>query len=92
MATDVRDNPELSRYELFLDGAMVGVADYRIEGATVVFPHTEVDPLYRGQGLAAVLVRTALDHVRASGRTVVPQCWYVAEFMASNPAYRDLAA
>jgi predicted GNAT family acetyltransferase len=38
------------------------------------------------------LVRYALDHVRATNRRVEPQCWYVAQFIAENPEYADLAA
>jgi hypothetical protein len=86
----VRDNPEASRYELFLDGRLIGLADYRVRGDVVVIPHTQIDPELQGQGLGAVLVRGALDHVRRTGRTVVAQCWYVARFVEENPDYEDL--
>jgi predicted GNAT family acetyltransferase len=92
MATEVRDNPERSRYELFIDGEVVGIADYSLEGDVAVFPHTEIEARLRGQGLGAVLVRGALDDARARGFTVVPQCWYVAQFIEQHPTYRDLLA
>jgi predicted GNAT family acetyltransferase len=92
MAMEVRNNTELSRYELEVDGELVGIADYRVDGTAVVFPHTEIRPSLRGQGLAAALIRAALDETRAAGQTVVPQCSYVADFIASNPEYRDLVA
>jgi uncharacterized protein len=92
MAHEVRHNTAASRYELLLDGRVVAVADYRAEGDVLVFPHTEVEAARRGQGLGAELVRAALDDVRRSGRTVVPRCWYVAEFIDANPEYRDLLA
>lgn len=92
MPTEVHDNPERSRYELYVDGEIAGVAEYSVRGNTIVFPHTVIDRDKRGRGLGAVLVRTALDDVRESGRTVVPQCWYVAEFIDENPGYRDLVA
>jgi predicted GNAT family acetyltransferase len=57
-----------------------------------VFPHTVVVPHLRGRGLGAELVRQALDDVRISGRQVIATCWYVADFIQANPAYRDLAA
>src|SRR5690606_29893596 len=69
-----------SRYVLRLDGRVVGVADYRDRGDALVFHHTEIDPARRGHGLGAILVRGALDDVRARGRVIVPTCWYVAEF------------
>lgn len=90
MTTSVRHAPERSRYELVVDGATVGVADYRVHGATWVFPHTEIAPTHRGQGLGAELVRGALDDVRRAGGRVVPRCWYVADFIEGHPDYRDL--
>jgi predicted GNAT family acetyltransferase len=90
--TEVRKNAEASRYELVLDDEVVGVADYRVQGDAVVFPHTEITARLRGKGLAAELVRAALDDVRGTGSRVIPTCWYVAEFIDSNPEYQDLLA
>lgn len=90
MALEVRKNEAGSRYELHVDGDLVGVADYAVDGDRVVIPHTEIDPRRRGQGLAAVLVREALDDLRASGQTVVPTCWYVAQYIQEHPEYHDL--
>ncbi len=87
---DFRKNTERSRYELLYGEVVVAVADYVERPDVVVFPHTEVDPQLRGRGLAAELVRQALDDVRASGRHVVASCWYVADFIDANPTYADL--
>jgi predicted GNAT family acetyltransferase len=92
VATETRNNVEESRYELVLDGDVVGVADYRVTGDTVVFPHTEIRAALRGRGYGEQLVRAALDDVRGDGRTVVPTCWFVAQFIEDNPEYRDLVA
>lgn len=92
MTTEVRKVEERSRYELLVDGELAGVADYREQGDVTVFPHTEIDPSRRGQGLGAVLVQGALDDVRTQGRTVVPTCWYVAEFIEQHADYADLRA
>lgn len=92
MAATVRNAEDRSRYELVDDGEVVGIADYRIDGDHVVFPHTEVRPHRRGEGLGQVLVRGALDDVRSSGRLVVPRCWFVAQFFDANPGYADLRA
>jgi hypothetical protein len=89
---EFRKNDELSRYELVDAGDVVALADYRVLPDAVVFPHTETLPSRRGQGLAAVLVRQALDDVRSTGTRVVPACWYVAEFITANPEYADLLA
>ncbi|MEY2588917.1 MAG: uncharacterized protein QOJ67_901 [Acidimicrobiaceae bacterium] len=90
MSNAVRHNAEASRYELYVDGELAGIAEYMITGDRIVFPHTEIDPSRRGQGLGAELVRGALDDVKPTGRAVVPRCWYVAEFIDANPEYQPL--
>jgi uncharacterized protein len=89
---EVRHNAARSRYEISVDGRLVGFADYRADGDTIVFPHTEIEPSMRNEGLGAELVRGALDDVRARGGTVVAQCWYVAEFIEQHREYADLLA
>lgn len=92
MDTQVRKAEDRSRYELLLDGRVVGVADYHDTGDALVFPHTEIDRAHRGKGLGEVLVRAALDDVRSQGRTIVPSCWFVRDFLAAHPDYDDLRA
>jgi predicted GNAT family acetyltransferase len=92
METEMRNNREQCRYELVIDGEVVGLAEYRVVGDVVVFPHTEIERSRRGNGLGAELVKYALDDVRAGNRRVRPQCWYVAEFIAEHPEYADLAS
>jgi uncharacterized protein len=92
MSPTVRDNPDRSRYELVEDDQVVGIADYVIDGDRVIMPHTVIDPARRGGGLGAVLVQGALDDIRKAGRTVVPRCWFVAEFLELNADYADLLA
>jgi predicted GNAT family acetyltransferase len=96
----VRNNTVLSRYELVEQESnatggeggetVVGIADYRIDGDRIVFPHTVIDSSRRGRGLGAVLIEGALSDVRGSGRRVVPQCWFVAEYLELHPEYADL--
>lgn len=90
MASSIRHDPERSRYELVVDGVTVGVADYRVDDGTWVFSHTEIVPARRGRGHGAELVRGALDDVRKAGGRVVPQCWYVADFIEAHPDYQDM--
>jgi predicted GNAT family acetyltransferase len=89
----VRHHPEARRYELWDDGSMVGVADYRpgSEGV-LVFPHTEIATHRRGEGLGERLVRAALDDVRERGLRIVPACWFVDDFVRNNPDYAELVA
>ncbi len=81
-----------SRYEVVVDGTRRGHAEYQLHGDVMTFTHTLTDPAMRGRGLAATVVRRALDDARVAGRTVVPQCWYVAQFIDQHPEYDDLLA
>jgi len=92
MAIEVSHNTDRSRYEIFVDGRLAGIADYRDRGDAVVFPHTEIDSSMRGQSLGAQLVQAALDDVRGTGKTVIPSCWFVAQFIDEHPEYKDLLA
>jgi len=92
MTCVVTKNEAAQRYELHVDGELAGIADYHEQGDALVFPHTEIDPRRRGQGLGAVLVQGAMDDVRPTGKKVVPSCWYVAQWLDENPTYKDLRA
>ncbi len=92
MSIEVTKNDQRSRYEISVDGDESGFADYQERGSQVVLPHTVIDPAARGQGLAALLVRFALDDIRSRGRSVVPACSYVSGFIAKSPEYADLVA
>ena len=89
---EVRKNEGRSRYELVEDGEVLAIADYQERGDVVVFPHTVVTPSRRGQGLGEQLVDHALRDVQASGRTVHPTCWFVAEYLEAHPELADRRA
>jgi uncharacterized protein len=86
----VRDNPAQSRYELFVDDQLVGLATYVLDGETMTIPHTEVQPRFEGQGLGARLARFALDDVRERGLRLAPSCSFIAAFVKRHPDYQDL--
>lgn len=91
MATEVHDAPERNRYEVTVDGALAGFAVYRdLDGGPRVFTHTEVFPEFEGQGVGSALARGALDDVRASERTLVPQCPFIEAYIHDHPDYGDL--
>jgi uncharacterized protein len=92
MEPTVRDVPEADRYEIRDGEQLLGHADYRRQGDTVVFIHTEVDQNSDRSGLGSTLVRAALDDVRARGGSVVPQCSFVRGWIERHPEYADLVA
>ena len=92
MATDVRHAADRSRYELLVDGELVGIADYQERDGALVMPHTEISSDRRGQGLGDVLVDGALADIRARGQKIVPACWFVREYVDRHPEAADLLA
>ena len=90
---DVTDHPEAHRYEARdADGTVLGFSAYRRSGDVVVITHTEVDDDQEGRGVGSVLVRGALDDIRASGRTVRPLCPFVRAWIDRHPEYADLVS
>ena len=86
----VTDNPERERYEIHVDGELAGFAEYRGRKETRSFTHTEIDERFEGQGLGGILVKEALDHVRANGMQVIPICPFVKAYLGRHPEYVDL--
>lgn len=78
------------RFELRVDGELVGFADYQVRGDRMVFDHTEIDPASGGRGYGGVLVRAALDDVRTQGLKAVPACSFVDDYINRHPEYADL--
>ncbi len=92
MSIEITHNAEDQRYEIAVDGERVGVAEARVEGDVVVFPHTEIDERFEGRGLAGQLVAYALDDVRSQGKKVRPACVYVRRYIDERPELHDLLA
>lgn len=86
MKTELQHQTDQQRYTLSVDGAVVAIADYRINGNSIAFTHTYTQPPYRNRGLAAELVSFAMDDVeRHSTRRVLPMCWYVGDWFDAHP-------
>ncbi len=89
--TRIFHNGELKRYEIWLDEAKVGHADYSVRPGEIHFVHTEVDPTQQGKNLAAILMRESIADVRETGVSkIVPVCSYVVRYMERHPETQDL--
>ena len=98
-SVEVTDNAGQNRFELRLNGDLVGIIGYyeyetgmpRTSRRTVVsFMHTVITEDFGHRGLAGVIVQGALDRAREYGWKVRPVCSYVQRFVAENPEYEDI--
>lgn len=85
----VRHNPAQNRFETEVAG-LLAVAEYQRRGNEIIMTHTFVPTELRGRGIAEKLVRAALEHARAEGLGVVPDCSYVAAFIRRYKEYQPL--
>jgi uncharacterized protein len=87
----VRDNPDESRFEAYVDGQLAGYSAYQLSRGVILFLHTEVDDAFEGQGVGSALVRQSLDLVRArDGLRVAVSCPFVRSWLRKHPDYQDL--
>jgi uncharacterized protein len=88
---EVRDVPDQSRFEVYVDGRLAGFSAYLLAGDTLTFIHTEVDDAYEGQGVGSALVRQSLDQLRERGDVrVTASCPFVRAWIRKHPDYQDL--
>lgn len=91
MSNNVEHNETERRFELRTKGGLA-VLDYTDQDGTWYITHTYVPPEARGGGVAAELVKHALETARAWGRKVSPDCTYVEAYMERHKEYQDLMA
>ncbi len=87
---EVADAPDRERYELSIEGAVVGFTAYRTRPGLIAFIHTEVDERLEGRGLAGRLIRFALEDARARGLAVLPFCPFVKGFIERHREFEAL--
>nr|WP_316638364.1 DUF924 family protein [uncultured Roseateles sp.] len=88
-ALEIRHEAARGRFVAIVDG-LECEAEYQLEGPRVVFTHTGVPPRLEGRGIAAALVRQALEWAKAEHLQVVPACSYVRVYLQRHPEYQDL--
>lgn len=89
----VVDVPDKERFEARTpDGTVAGVVTYQLTGSIIVYPHTQVEPEFEGQGVGSQLARAVMDDARQRGRTVVPMCPFLSDWLDKNPGYSDVVA
>jgi predicted GNAT family acetyltransferase len=87
---EIRNDPQSERYVATIGGTEAGAVYYERGGNQITFTHTEVSDAFGGHGVGGKLAELALDEARSAGAEVVPQCPFVAHYIARHPAYLDL--
>jgi thioredoxin reductase/predicted GNAT family acetyltransferase len=90
LAPTVTDASDRKRFEIAIDGTVLGFAEYRRRPGYISLLHTEIDPAHNGQGLGTLLVKAALDTARAEGLAVLPYGPFVQGFIARHREYLEL--
>lgn len=81
----VTRNDETHRYEVRVGDELAGFTEFSPDArGRVRFPHTEVDPAFRGRGLAQLVVAEAMADEARRGETVVPLCPVVVKYLREN--------
>jgi|SoiMethySBSTD1v2_1073268.scaffolds.fasta_scaffold3288963_1 uncharacterized protein len=86
----VSDAADRRRFEIAVDGAVLGFVTYRRRPGVISLIHTEIDPAHNGEGLATRLVKATLDTARAQGLAVLPYCPFIQGFINRHREYRHL--
>lgn len=93
MQFTVIDVPERERFEAHDEtGDVAGVVTYQLSGNIIVYTHTEVDAAYEGQGVGSTLARAVMEDAKAKGRTVVPMCPFISEWLFKHHEYDPIVA
>ncbi|WP_242107921.1 GNAT family N-acetyltransferase [Luteimonas aquatica] len=90
-AIEIRHDSGARRFETLVEGHGAYV-EYRLEGGVMAIIHTIVPDAIGGRGIAAALVREALEYARGAGLKVSPHCSYAVAYLKKHPEYADLAA
>ncbi len=76
----IHHDQQAHRFTTEVDGCRA-VLDYRLAGRVMSITHTGVPPAIGGRGIAAELMRAALQFAHESGFSVNPACSYAAAYM-----------
>lgn len=71
---------------------LLGEVDYLIKDNILTITHTEVNPSFRGQGIASKLTDQVILFVQSNNYKVIPQCSYAQYFFKLHKEYDKLLA
>ncbi|QOC23947.1 N-acetyltransferase [Wenzhouxiangella sp. AB-CW3] len=88
---DIELNIDKNRFQTIVDGHPCELG-FELTDGVIHINHVRVPKAVGGRGIAGELTRHALDHARAQGWKVVPNCPYVKTWIDRHREYAELVA
>lgn len=79
-----------NRFEVLLENGQTAYLNYNEFDNSLNLSHTYVPKSFEGKGIAAAIVKIALDYARKNNLSIIPSCPYVAAYIERHPEHRDL--
>ena len=79
-----------NRFEVLLENGQTAYLNYNEFNNSLNLSHTYVPKSFEGKGIAAAIVKFALDYARKNNLSIIPSCSYVAAYIERHPEHRDL--
>ncbi len=86
---EIINDKQGSRFVITVDGLEVYEL-YAEDKGTIDLYSTYTPPKLRGRGLAADVVKAALEYAEEKNLKVIPTCWYVRKYVDEHPEYKEL--
>ena len=78
-------------YQTDESGTVIAEVTFPVKDGVAVINHTFVDDSLRGQGIAGLLVKMAVQQIRAKGLGLTASCSYAAIWLKRHLEYGSLA-
>ena len=85
---EIRDNAELKRYELPVDGE-VAIVTYNLSPPNLMITETLVPERLEGQGIASRLAKHVLADAKARDLLILPVCPFFSAYLQKHPEHAE---
>ncbi len=85
---EIRDNAELKRYELSVDGE-TAVVTYNLSPPNLMITETLVPERLEGQGIASRLAKHVLADAKARELLILPVCPFFSSYLQKHPEHAE---
>jgi uncharacterized protein len=85
----VENNIDENRFELSIQGYTAFV-EYKSDGKTIAFLHTEVPFPLKGKGIASALANYVLEFAKENNLSIIPYCPFIRSYVARHEEYQSL--